>query len=300
MRILITGGTGLIGKVLSQNLLEKGHGVSMLSRNPRPMGKIQMFPWDPDKGYIEKKAFEGIDSIIHLAGEGIAEMRWSEDRKKAIIHSRTDSIRLIYKTLSTLQHSVKTCISSGGIGYYGNRGDEWLSENDSPGKDFLSLSCMEWEKAVDEGESLGLRIAQLRVGMVLSREGGALKPLENLTKYYLGSPLGNGKQWMSWIHIRDLSQIFIQAVENSNYRGLYNAVSPEPVTNRDFTRELAHAMHKPLILPPVPSFVLKAVLGEMAEVILDSNRVHVGKLLNLGFEFEFKTLPRAFKDLYPN
>jgi len=298
MRVLITGGNGLIGSLLSKELLERGYDVAFLSRNPKKLDRIQSYAWDPANGIIDAGAIEGTDFIVHLAGAGIADKPWTEQRKREIIESRTDSIRLIYKTLKENSHKVKACISSGGIGYYGNRGDYWLNEEDSPGQGFLSESCILWEKAVKEGEELGLRIAQLRVGMVLSRNGGALKPLEKLTRFALASPIGEGNQWISWIHIQDLCRIFIKAIEMDHFQGIYNGVSPDPVTNKDFMYALSKAMHKPSFLPPVPKFLMKLLLGELSAVVLDSTRVMEQKLENLPFEFQFKTLNKALANLY--
>lgn len=298
MRILITGGTGLIGTMVTHKLLELGHEVKLLSRNPKPHPGVKMYSWDIKKGYIDPEALKGTDAILHMAGESIAGGRWTLERKKTIIDSRSESIRLIYKNLSQMEHEVRSCVSSGAIGYYGDRSDHWMKEEEDPGTGFLSESCIEWEKAVQEGNSLGLRIAQIRVGMVLSRSGGALKPLETLTGYFLASPLGKGNQWMSWIHIEDMAEIFIEVLENSHLSGIFNAVSPHPVTNQEFTHSLAKAMHKPIFLPPVPSWVLKMVLGEMAHVVLDSTRVSSKKTENTGFQFSYRNLDRALENLY--
>ena len=299
MRILITGGSGLIGQALSKKLINNAFEINWLSRNPKPIEGIKVFKWDIDKSYIDPEALKGVDAIIHLAGEGIADKAWTLERKNAIIKSRTESIRLIYNTLKKINHQVKVCVSSGGIGYYGDRGDEWLKETDSPGLGFLPESCIEWENAVSEGSSLGIRMVQFRVGMVLTREGGALEPLEKITRYGMASPLGTGNQWISWIHIDDIIRVFIMALQKPEWSGIFNGIAPNPVRNREFTRDLAKAMHKPFIFPAVPSWLLHWILGEKAAIILDSTRAGAYKLENSGFEFEFRTLEKALLNLYP-
>jgi uncharacterized protein len=298
MRVLITGGNGLIATQLTELLLDRGYEVALLSRNPISSTRFKSYLWEVEKGKMNEGAIEGTDYIIHLAGAGIADKRWSKERKTEIIKSRTESIRLIYKSLSENKHQVKACISSGGIGFYGNQGENLMDENSPAGTGFLSESCKEWEKAVFEGEALGLRVAQIRMGMVLSRKGGGLKPLEAVSSFSLGSPLGKGTQWVSWIHIQDICRMFIKAIETENFKGVYNGVAPNPVRNQDFTKALAFAMHKKSFLPPVPSFILKTLMGELSHVVLDSTRVNNDKVLNIPFEFQFKTIEKAFIDLY--
>jgi len=300
MRVLITGGTGLIGNVLIPMLLERGYDIALLSRNPKPMDRISSYAWNIEKGTMDLGALDKTDYIIHLAGAGIADRLWSQERKKEIIDSRTQSIRLIYQNLKKLNQPIKACISSGGIGYYGNRGDELLKEESDPGIGFLPQSCIEWERAVSEGNELDLRITQFRVGMVLSRKGGGLKPLEKLSSFSVISPIGDGTQFISWIHIQDLCRMFIKAIESSEIKGIYNAVAPNPVRNREFTLALAKAMHRYSFLPSVPNFLMKTILGEMSSIILDSTRVSSEKIQHSDFEFQFKTIEKAFLDLYPN
>ncbi len=300
MKILITGANGIIARQLSEELLVRGHKVVFLSRNPKPINGCKAFGWNVDTGFLDEAALEGTDSIVHLAGAGIADKKWTPERKKEIIKSRTESIRLLYSALSRNTHQVRAVVSAGGIGYYGNRGDDWLNEESKPGSGFLSESCIEWEKAVSEGRSLGLNLCQFRIGMVLSRLGGGLKPLENLTRFSLGSPLDTGKQWISWIHINDLTRLFIKAIETDTLQGIYNAVAPIPIINEDFTTALAKAMDKPHFLPNVPGFILRMVLGEMAAIVTDSTRVQDRKLEAAGFEFRFKSIDKAFQDLYPS
>ncbi len=299
-KILITGGSGLIGTALIPKLIDRGYQVFLLSRSPRKSDLYNSYQWDPEMGTIDEEALKDIDYILHLAGAGIADKPWTQKRKKEIIDSRAESIRLLYKVLKHNHHPIKACISSGGIGYYGDRGDVILQEDSSPGKEFLSKSCMEWEKAVFEGESLGIRIAQIRLGMVLSRKGGGLKPLEKLSSFSLGSPIGSGKQWISWIHIEDVCQIFINALENLEIKGIYNGVSPNPVSNKDFTSSLNKTMHKLRFMPRIPSIIIKAILGDMSAIILDSTRVSNAKIASSAFEFKFKTIDSAFNDLFNN
>lgn len=296
--ILITGGTGLVGTHLSKHLIHTGYKVKHLSRNPGTNPSIETFTWDINKGIIDPNCIKGVDTIIHLAGAGIADERWTNKRKQLIISSRTDSIKLIYDLLQKKTHKVKHIISASGIGYYSDRGDEVLTENSDPSNDFLAKSCILWENAVDEGKAQNLKVTKFRTGIVLAKDGGALSQLDMPVKLYLGSPFGDGKQWFSWIHIDDVVNMYTFAIERENFQGVFNMAAPQPVRNKDFIRVLAKVLNKPIWAPAVPRFVLKALLGEMSKAVIGSTHVNVDKILAEGFKFKFPELNTALKDLY--
>lgn len=297
--VLITGGSGLIGRALTDNLLAKSYRVYHLSRsNSRTTNKVKTFHWDVSKRQIEESCIDGVQHIIHLAGEGIASKVWTNKRKQEIIASRTESIRLLYDLLSRRGHIVRSVISASGVGYYGNRGNELLTEESTAGKGFLANSCIEWEKAVDEGKQQQLRVVKLRTGVVLSREGGALPSMAKPIKLGLGAPLGSGRQWMPWIHIRDIVEMYSFALENEALEGVFNAAAPQPVTNADLTKTIARVLEKPVLLPSVPALVLRVIMGEMSSVVLNSTRTSSKKIKDEGFTFKFPELTSALRDIY--
>jgi uncharacterized protein (TIGR01777 family) len=296
--ILITGASGLIGTRLIKNLLEKGHRVSVLSRQNSNFKGVSTFNWDIDKQLIDLKAFEGIDTIIHLAGAGIADKRWTKQRKQEIVDSRIRSTQLLYHTIDAIKAPVKTFISASAVGYYGDRNDKILHEESESGTGFLADCCKQWEAAVDEGLKSGIRVVKLRIGIVLSKQGGALSELARPVSFFVGAPLGSGKQWMPWIHLTDLVSIFEKAIENSDYSGTFNACTPYPVTNYEFTKILANKLFRPVWPVNVPEFVLKTMLGEMSTVILNSTRTSPQKLMDLGFRFRYQGLDAALSEIY--
>ena len=299
--ILITGASGLLGKPLTRMLLQKGYSIHHLSRNPELHGnpRITVYKWDIETNEIDETCLDGVIAIVHLAGEGIAEKRWTAKRKQQIIHSRTASIGMIYEMLKRNPfHQVKTIVSASAIGYYGDRGDELLREDSPPGKGFLPIACIEWEKAVSKGAELNLRIVTLRTGIVLSDEGGALPEIANPIKKGVGTVLGSGEQWMSWIHILDVIRMYVYALEQDSIQGTYNMTAPKPVTNAEMTEALADLFHKKLWLPKAPAFGLKLVLGEMSALVLDSDKVSSSKIENEGFKFDFTELRAALKQIY--
>ncbi len=296
--ILITGASGLIGSKLIRSLQEKGHHVSVLSRSPEKIKGVKAFHWDVENKQVDKNAFTGIDTIINLAGAGIAEKRWTNSRKQLIVDSRVESVKLLYHAISESKAPVTTFISASAVGFYGDRADEILTENSSNGIGFLAECCQKWEEAIDEGAQLDIRIVKLRIGLVLARQGGALQEMARTVNFFLGAALGSGKQWMPWIHLTDLISIFEAAVDNSEYRGTYNACSSLPVTNSEFTRILARVLFRPVWPINVPEFVLKTILGELSTVILNSNRTSSQKLVNMGFKFRYPGLKDALKEIY--
>lgn len=296
--ILITGASGLIGKRLIKNLLEKGHTVSVLSRQTLNFKGVITYNWDIDKQLIDLKAFEGIDTIIHLAGAGIADKRWTKQRKQEIVDSRIRSTQLLYHTIDAIKAPIKTFISASAVGYYGDRNDEILYEESASGTGFLADCCKQWEAAVDQGLKSGIRVVKLRIGIVLSKKGGALSELARPVSFFVGAPLGSGKQWMPWIHLTDLVSIFEKAIENSDYSGTFNACTPYPVTNYEFTKILAKKLFRPVWPVNVPEFVLKTMLGEMSTVILNSTRTSPQKLMDMGFRFRYQGLDAALSEIY--
>jgi uncharacterized protein (TIGR01777 family) len=298
MNILITGGSGGLGKRLSKVLLAKGYSVSFLSRNPAKDIDIKTFIWNVNNGTIDEHCIDGVDTIIHLAGAGIADKRWTENRKKEIIESRTKSIALLYSLLKSRANKVTSVISASGIGYYSDRGDELLTENSPPVSDFISQCCIDWEAAVDEGEKLGLRIVKFRTGVVLDKEAGALPALALPVKLFVGSPIGNGKQWIPWIHWEDVVDMYLFAIENKALKGVFNMVAPNPVTNAQMTKAVAKQLHKPLWAPNVPAFVLKLLLGEMSSLVLGSTKVSDQKIKDAGFSFKYTEVTAALKEIY--
>lgn len=296
--ILLTGGTGLVGSALTEALLEKGYTVNHLSRAPGKNPRVKTFLWDVEKKHIDPLCIDDVDTIVHLAGAGVAEKRWTEKRKKEIVTSRVESIGLIYQLLNNGKHKVKTIISASGTGYYGDRKDELLTENSFPADDFLAHCCIKWEQAVDEGKALGLRIVKLRTGVILDEKGGALPQLAKPVKLGIGSPLGSGKQWIPWIHHEDVINLYLRAIENENLEGVYNMVAPNPVTNKQLTKAVAKQLHRPLWFPNVPAFALKLLLGEMSIVVLGSTKVSAKKIEDDEFKFEFTTVEEAVKNIY--
>ncbi len=294
-KILITGGTGLVGSVLIPMLKAKGHQIVVLSRSKKKHPDYEVFEWDYKREYIEAGAFEGVDTIMHLAGAGVADAKWTTERKEEIYNSRTKTSLLIFNELQKIDHQVKTFVAASAIGIYGsNTGNQLIREKAPVGHDFLAHVTDAWETATNKIATLGIRLVQLRIGVVLSKAGGALI---ELLKPPVAAPLGKGTQYMSWIHIVDLAQLFINAMENDGYVGPYNAVAPKPETNRDFTKKAAKAFGKVFLPIPVPALVLKIMLGEMAAIVLGGSRISSHKIEEVGFKFRFPKLEDALSDL---
>ncbi|TFV95943.1 TIGR01777 family protein [Algoriphagus kandeliae] len=291
--ILITGGSGLIGRRITQLLEKKGMEVAWLSRSSQ--GR-KSFQWDISKQELDPEAMEWADAVIHLAGAGVAEKRWTPERKREILDSRVKSTQLLYSAIERAENKPTTFISASAVGYYGfNTGAALVDENSPAGHDFLAEVVVAWEQEVKKIENLNLRTVLLRIGIVLDAEGGALG---EMLKPPVAAPLGNGDQWMSWIHIEDLARMFVFALEKTTLQGVYNAVGPHPATNQLLTLEAARAKGKPYLGIGVPGFLLKLVLGEMAAMVLGGNRVSSQKIQKAGFDFEFEDLREALKDLF--
>lgn len=294
--ILITGGSGLIGQRITDLLEKKGYQVAWLSRALQPGRKS--FLWNIEKLEIDPKAIEWADAIIHLAGAGVAEKRWTPERKKLILESRTHSTRLLISALEKAEKRPNTFISASAVGYYGfDTGTSLVDETSPAGPDFLAEVVKAWENEVKKIESLDIRTVMLRTGIVLDARGGALS---EMLKPPVAAPLGSGDQWMSWIHIEDLARMFLFALEKTTLQGVYNAVAPNPATNQQLTQEAAYAKGKTYLGIGVPGFVLKLVLGEMAAMVLGGNRVSCQKIQKAGFQFEFFELSAALKEIFHN
>jgi uncharacterized protein (TIGR01777 family) len=297
-KVLITGGTGLVGSRLTEVLLAKGYEISYLSRNKEPVDHVTVYAWDVENGYIEAEAVESADYIIHLAGAGVADKRWTSSRKKEILESRTKSAHLLYRTLQQRTHPVKAVLGASAIGYYGyDTGTSMITEQSPAGDDFLAEVCQQWEAAVAQISQLNIRVVSFRIGIVLSPHGGALAKLLQTIKVGAGAALGSGRQYFSWVHIDDVCGAFIKAIEDETLAGIYNLTAPNPVVNEELTKETASVLSKPLLLPNVPAFALKLGMGEMANAILGGSYVSSQKLEATGFRFQHPQLRPALEDL---
>jgi uncharacterized protein len=300
-KILITGASGLIGSRLTEMLLQKGYQVVHIGRTKRagiPPYTVPAFVWDINRGAFEANALEDVDAIINLAGAGVADKRWTASRKQEILESRTKSSALLHRMLSSSQHQVTTVVSASAIGYYGfGFGDEVFTEQSKAGSDFLATVTKQWEDETDKLTNLNIRLIKLRIGIVLSDKGGALREMTKPIRWFVGSPLGKGTQHLSWIHIDDLCNLFINAIENEKLQGPYNAVCGDWVTNKEITKAIGKALNRPIWLPNVPGFVLKLILGEMANLVLLGSKVSADKIKETGFEFKYTSLEEALSSL---
>ena len=295
--ILITGGSGLLGKLLIKELENQGHNVAVLSRNPDRIKNVKAFYWDIKKQDIDKKCLEGIDTIVHLAGAGIADEKWTEKRKKELIDSRVNSIELLYRLMAETKSSVESIISASAVGYYGDRNDEILFEESVKGNGFLPDCCEQWESAVDKGLELGLRIVKLRIGLLLTPKGGVLEPFLKMVNSFTAMKFGNGQQWMPWIHADDLVGIFSKAINEYQITGVFNASAPSPVRNKEFVKILSKVLRKPFWPAAVPGFFFGILLGERKELVLMSNHTSARRIQDNGFEFKYIDLKDALEDL---
>lgn len=295
-KILITGASGLVGTHLTQWLQKNGYLVVSLVRSPAKT-KSQSFLWNPETGMIDGDAFKGVNAIVHLAGAGIADKRWNKKRKKEILESRVLSTRLLWQTLEKVNHTVEVVVMASAIGYYGFFENEKIAtEEDNSGNDFLARVTEQWELEADQFHRLNIRTVKIRIGVVLSKKGGALTKMAIPVRWGIGAPLGKGKQYVSWIHIDDLCRIFEQALSNEKMRGAYNAAAGW-CTNTELTKNLAEVLQKPLWLPAIPAVVLKIILGERADLVLKGGKVSSEKLKRDGFIFQYQDLRQTLKKL---
>jgi len=297
--ILITGGTGLLGSHLIPLLKETGFRIHVLSRSSNPILHCDaVFTWNVDQGEIDERAFEGVTHIVHLAGEGIADGRWTESRMKSIISSRVKSAELICGVLQKRNQRIEVLVSGSAVGWYGAKTDNLLhTEDESPESDFMGETCRLWEDAADAFDNVASRIVKVRTGIVLAKESGAFPKLIQPFRMHLGAALGSGNQQMPWIHIDDIVQVFYQAITNESWSGAINASATESCSNLEFSKTLAKILGRKLLPIHVPSVVLKMLLGDMSAVVLEGNRVSISKLKKQGFQFKFEKLGDALKNL---
>jgi len=301
MKFVIAGGTGLIGSALCSALLEKGHSLTVLTRSPvtsMPASNKKWRTWNPPSPGPWEEAVDGADAVVNLAGEPIAAKRWSETQKKKIRSSRIDTTRALVAAIAKASKKPGLLLNASATGYYGPRGDEVLTEESPPGNDFLARVCVEWEGEAKKAEDHGVRVIRLRTGIVLARGGGALAKMAPPFKFFAGGPLGSGKQWLSWIHIEDEVGLIVFLLEHPEARGPINSVAPNPVTMKVFCQTLGQVMRRPC-WAPVPAFVLRLALGEMAEMLLTGQRVAPAAAQRLDYKFRYPALHEALNACMP-
>jgi hypothetical protein len=300
-RVIVTGATGLIGRALYLRLIEKGYQVVIFSRNPSKAqrnvpGAAEYVTWNPKQHGEWASALNGAYGIVHLAGAPIFGKRWDEQYKAEIRDSRVISTRVLFSSLIAAQHKPAVFVSGSAVGYYGPRDDTRLDESAAPGDDFLAQVCVEWEKEAIEAEELGIRTVLLRTGIVLDRKEGALPQMMLPFRFFVGGPILPGTQWLSWIHLVDQVELIVMALEDERVRGPLNATAPEPETNSRFSATLGRVMGSPSWLP-APGFGLKVVLGEVADLVVEGQRVIPQKALDLGYQFQYPTAEEALRNL---
>jgi uncharacterized protein (TIGR01777 family) len=293
MKVLITGASGLIGTELQKSIAAKGYDMLLASR--KEPADEQHIQWDIEDGFAEPDKLEGIDAVVHLAGESVSGLRWTEEKKKAIRDSRVLGTRSVVDAISKLKQRPKVFVSASAIGFYGERGDEEVTESSAAGNNFLAQVSKEWEAESRRAEDAGIRTVLLRTGIVLSKDGGALGTMLMPFKLGVGGVIGSGKQWMSWISMDDHIAAINYAIDNENLRGAVNAVSPNPVTNEEFTKSLGEVLYRPTFLP-LPEFAVSMVFGEMGDaLLLASTKVLPKRLEDAGFEFKYPDLKPAIE-----
>ncbi|MEZ4750983.1 MAG: TIGR01777 family oxidoreductase [Bdellovibrionota bacterium] len=302
MKVLITGATGFIGQRICEKLIEEGSDVVVLSRDAQRAKSeiglpVEAYSWNPASELPPQAAFEGVTGVIHLAGESVAEGRWTKAKRKRILESRTRSTAHLVQAMKQYGKSIEAFVCASAIGYYSERGDELLDEKAARGEGFLADVCEAWEAEAAKADSFTRRVS-IRIGMVLGH-GGALQKLLPIFRLGLGGKIGNGKQWMSWIHVDDLAGLFIHSLRTEQLRGPVNGVAPHPVTNKDFTKSLASALGVPAFLP-VPVLALRVAMGQMSELATKSQRVRAAKAVDSGYTYQYPTIDQAFAEICPS
>jgi uncharacterized protein (TIGR01777 family) len=298
MKVVVSGGTGFIGRALVARLRQGGHDVAVLSRSGTRSNlppEIRVVPWPPGAGGSREPTFEGADAIVNLAGENVAQ-RWTASAKERIESSRVEGTRRLVEAIAAARMRPSVFVSASAVGYYGARGDQELSEDATPGEDFLARTCRKWEAEAEAAEPLGVRVARIRIGVVLAADGGALARMLPAFRALAGGPVGSGAQWMSWIHRDDLVELFVFALSEPAASGALNGTAPAPVRNRDFATTLGRALHRPALLP-APAAAVRLLFGEMATMVLSGQRVVPRRALDLGFRFRFPDLGSALRDV---
>ncbi|RPI64589.1 MAG: TIGR01777 family protein [Ignavibacteriales bacterium] len=300
-RIVVTGATGLIGRKLVRALIQRGDNVIVFSRDaekaksffPKAMESVE---WNYQHPEQWKYKIERSDAVVHLAGVNLFAKRWNDEFKRVVLESRELSTKNLVEAIKSCTNKPEVFVSASGIGYYGDCGETVLNENSAKGNDFLANVCEVWENESVNVEESGVRSVQIRTGLVLSTEDGALKQMLPPFKFFIGGYLGNGKQWASWLHIDDIVEIYLHAIDNSSLTGSLNATAPNPIRMKEFAQTLARVLHRPSLFP-VPKFILRLVVGEASEVVLASQRIDVKKLVESGYKFKFEILEDALRDL---
>ncbi len=304
MKILLTGGTGFVGKELGVLLTSKGYEINCLCRNPQKESKTNTYPanyykWDGEKDVPSAESLEGVDVVIHLAGENIASQRWTKSYKEKLINSRVASTKNLMEGLRKAKNKPSLFISASAVGYYGNQGECKLDENSPKGNDFLADLCEQWENASLECESLNIRRCVLRFGLVMSELGGFLDQTARMSLHRILSRSGlSGTQWMSWVALKDLCKLMVWCIENNEAQGVYNAVSEGALQNKNFVHILSKTFKNPF-LPPVPAFLLKLVLGERSALLLSSQNVGMSRAVKEGFSFEYNNFETFLSEIGP-
>jgi len=297
-KILITGGTGLVGTALCFKLQALGFEVAILSRTKNEKFTLPTYYWDVAKNKIDISIINSVDCIIHLAGVNISEKRWSKNQKEQILDSRIKSAELIFNNIDIKNNQLKAFITASAVGFYGAITSNQIFDETAPAADdFLGQTCFKWEQVADKFAAIGIRTVKIRTGIVLTKKGGALAKIAKPIKLGFGAAIGNGSQYLPWIHIDDLTNIYYKAIETETMIGAYNAVAPEQLTNQEFSKKVALSLKKSIWLPNIPAIIFKLIFGEMAVILLNGSRISSVKIEALGFQFKYPKLDLALKDL---